>query len=66
MNQIQERMKNLGMKQVDMILELRKRGIAIQPPEMSSIIREIYTYPKSKRVLDECDKILSERECESH
>ena len=65
MNQIQERMKNLGIKQVDMILELRKRGIAVQPPEMSSIIRGIYTYPKSKRVLNECDRILAEREHES-
>ena len=60
MSQIQERMKKLGIKQVDMILELRKRGI-----EMSSIIRGVYTYPKSKRVLDECDKILTERERES-
>lgn len=65
MSQIQERMKKLGIKQVDMILELRKRGIAVQPPEMSNIIRGIYTYPKSKRVLDECDKILTERERES-
>lgn len=62
MSQIQERMKKLGFKQVDMILELRKRGIAVQPPEMSSIIRGVYTYPKSKRVLDEVDKILTERE----
>lgn len=68
MSQIQERMKNLGIKQVDMIFELRKRGITVQPPEMSSIIRGVYTYPKAKRVLDECDKILTEheRECESH
>lgn len=62
MSQIQERMKKLGIKQVDMILELRKRGIAVQPPEMSSIIHGVYTYPKSKRVLDEVDKILTERE----
>lgn len=62
MSQIQERMKKLGIKQVDMILELRKRGIAVQPPEMSCVIRGVYTYPKSKRVLDEVDKILTERE----
>ena len=64
MSQIQERMKKLGIKQVDMILELRKRGITVQPPEMSSIIRGVYTYPKAKIVLDECDKILNERESE--
>lgn len=37
MSHIQERMKKLGVKQVDLILELRKRGITVQPPEMSSI-----------------------------
>lgn len=62
MSQIQERMKKIGVKQVDMILELRERGITVQPPEMSSIIRGVYTYPKAKVVLDECDKILTERE----
>ena len=62
MSQIQERMKKLGIKQVDMILELRERGITVQPPEMSSIIRGVYIYPKAKVVHDECDKILTERE----
>lgn len=62
MSQIQERMKKLGIKQVDMILELQERGITVQPPEMSSIIRGVYTYPKAKRVLSECDKILTEHE----
>lgn len=65
MSQIQERMKKLDIKQVDLIIELRKRGIVVQPPEMSSIIRGINTYPKAKMVLDECDRILSEHECES-
>lgn len=37
MSHIQERMKKLGVKQVDLILELRKRGITVQPPEMSSM-----------------------------
>lgn len=64
MSRVQERMKKFGIKQVDMILELRKRGITVQPPEMSSIIRGVYTYPKAKIVLDECDKILNERESE--
>lgn len=57
MSQIQKRMEALGVKQVDMILELRKRGITVQPPEMSSIIRGVYTYPKAKRVLDESSAI---------
>ena len=57
-----ERMKRLGLKQTDLIIELRKRGISTQPPELSSMLRGICTYPKSKKVLDECDKILSELE----
>lgn len=65
MSQIQERMKQLDIKQVDLIIELRKRGIVVQSPEMSSIIRGVNTYPKAKRVLDECDRILSEYERES-
>lgn len=35
---------NVGMTQVDMILELQKRGYAVQPPMMSSILRGVYTY----------------------
>lgn len=62
MSHIQDRMKKLGVKQVDLILELRERGITVQPPEMSSILRGVYTHPKAKVVLDECDKILTERE----
>lgn len=59
---ILERMEQLGMKQVDMILELRKRGVTVQPPEMSSILRGICTYPKAKRVLNICELILNEHE----
>ncbi len=62
MSQIQERMAKLGVKQVDMIFRLRERGIAVQPPEMSSIVRGVYTYPKAQKVLNECDKILTELE----
>ena len=64
MSQIQERMKNLDIKQVDMILELQKRGIVVQPPELSQILRGVYTYPKAKKVLDECDKILRGHEAQ--
>ncbi len=62
MNEIKTRMAELGLSQVDMILELQKRGIVIQPPMMSAILRGVYTYPKAKQVLAECEKILSERE----
>ena len=61
---IKERMANVGMTQVDMILELQKRGYAIQPPMMSSILRGVYTYPKAKQILAVCKEILKERENE--
>lgn len=62
MENIRVRMEKLGITQVDMILELQKRGIVVQPPEMSQILRGVNTYPKSKRVLDECGAILTEKE----
>jgi hypothetical protein len=66
MSQILERMDRLGVKQVDMILKLRERGITVQPPEMSSILRGINTYPKAKKVLEECEKIVVELESRTY
>lgn len=43
MFQIRERMKALGKTQVWLILELRKRGIVVQPPEMSQILSGVNT-----------------------
>lgn len=63
MNQILERMRNLNIKQVDMMVELRKRGITVQPPEISSILKGVLTTPKAMRVLKECENILNEYEC---
>lgn len=63
-SEIKERMASLGISQVDMILELQKRGYAVQPPMMSSILRGVYTYPKAKQILTECENILNERERE--
>lgn len=59
---VKSRMAEIGMTQVEMILELKKRGFDVQPPMMSSILRGVYTYPKAKRILTECEKIVSERE----
>lgn len=65
MNDIKLRMADMRMTQVDMILELQKRGYVVQPPMMSSILRGVYTYPKAKQILAECGKILEEKENES-
>lgn len=64
MNDIKSRMAAQGVTQVEMILELQKRGMVVQPPELSQILSGVYTYPKAKRVLDECDRILKEHEIE--
>lgn len=60
MNEVKVRMDRLGITQVDMILELQKRGVTVQPPMLSSILRGVYTYPKAKRILAECEKVLDE------
>ncbi len=62
MSQIRERMKSLGVTQVQLILELRERGIVVQPPEMSQILSGVSTYPKAVRVLDMVKQILSDIE----
>ena len=65
MKDIKSRMSDMGVTQVEMILELQKRGHEVQPPMMSSILRGVYTYPKAKKILEECDNILKEKEHES-
>lgn len=60
-NEVKSRMLKLGISQVDMILELQKRGFEVPPPMMSSILRGVYTYPKAKQILAECEKILDGR-----
>lgn len=64
MNQIKERLKNLNKTQVWLIFELRKRGITVQPPLLSSIISGVYTYPHALKILEVCDSILTEVESE--
>lgn len=58
MYNIKERLNELGKSQVWLLKELRGRGFAIQPPQLSNIINEVYTYPKARCVLEECNKIL--------
>lgn len=65
MSDIKSRMADLGMTQVDMIFYLRERGYEVQPPMLSSILRGIYTYPKAKRILALCEKIVKEKENEA-
>lgn len=58
MANVRDRMKKLGVSQVTLILELQKRGLTVQPPEMSQILRGVNTYPKAKAVLKACNEVL--------
>lgn len=59
---VKKQMEKMQITQVDLILELQRRGFEVQPPAMSSILRGVYTYPKAKTILRECKKILDEWE----
>lgn len=62
MNAIKERLGVLRKSQVWLLGKLRERGIEIQPPQLCNIINGVYTYPKAKVVLEECEKILAQEE----
>lgn len=62
MYNIKSRLSDLGKSQVWLLTELRDRGINVQPPQLCNIINGVYTYPKAKRVLEECDNILTTTE----
>ena len=57
-NNIKERLGKLGKTQVWLLKRLREMGMEIQPPQLSNIINGVYTYPKAKSVLEECENIL--------
>lgn len=59
---VQERIRRLGIKQVDLIPKLRERGVVAQPYELSNALREISTYPKAVRIRKESEAILDEIE----
>lgn len=62
MYDIKKRLASIGKTQVWLVFMLRERGIDIQPPRLSSIINGTYTYPKTKSILEQCDKIIAEAE----
>lgn len=58
MYNIKTRLAHLGKSQVWLLMKLRDNGILVQPPQLCNIINGIYTYPKARSVLEECDNIL--------
>lgn len=59
---VKERLKGHKLKQVWLILELRKRGMVVQPPELSQALGGINTTPKAHKILEMCGDILDEYE----
>lgn len=62
MNNIKEKLVGMKKSQVWLLQELRKRGFDVQPPQLCNIINGVYTYPKAKEVLAECEIIIKEYE----
>lgn len=62
LSEIKEKLTKLKKSQVWLLQELRKRGVDTQPPQLSNIINGVYTYPKAKEVLSECEKIIAQYE----
>ena len=62
MYDIKNRLDALGKTQVWLLMELRKRGVITQPPQLCNIINGIYTYPKAQLVGKTCDEIIKEAE----
>ena len=55
---VKSRMAEIGMTQVDMMLELQKRGYSVQPPMMSSILRGFIPTPRQSRFLQSARRFL--------
>ena len=62
MYNLKARLEALGKTQVWLLIELRKRGMVTQPPQLSNIINGLYTYPKAKAVMEMCNLIIKEAE----
>lgn len=59
---VKERLSGHKLKQVWLILELRKRGMVVQPPELSQVLNGVNTTPKAHKILEMCNGILDEYE----
>lgn len=59
---IKIRLIELGKKQTDLVVELRKRRYKIQPGELSQMLTGQLTTPKSKIIKHEVENIISDWE----
>lgn len=61
---IKVRLAELGKKQVDLIPELAKRGLKVNPTELSLAILGRKQQPKTDKILSVANEIVSEWEKE--
>ena len=59
---IKVRLAELGKKQVDLIPELAKRGLKVNPTELSNAILGRIQQPKTDKILSAANEIVSEWE----
>ena len=62
MYNLKARLEALGKTQVWLLIELRKKGVVTQPPQLCNILNGLYTYPKAKSVMEMCNTIIKEAE----
>lgn len=62
MYNLKARLEALGKTQVWLLIELRKKGVITQPPQLCNILNGLYTYPKAKMVSELCNVIIKEAE----
>ena len=60
--EIKIRLMRIGKKQKDLIPELRKKDININPPYLSNILTGVREGKESIMILQQCDEIISEWE----
>lgn len=59
---IKVRLAELGKKQVELIPELAKRGLKVNPTELSNAILGRIQQPKTDKILSAANEIVSEWE----
>ena len=59
---IKMRLLALNKKQIDLVAELRKRGVVIHDTQISTYINHPSPAPKCQQILNEVEKILKDWE----
>lgn len=60
--QIRQRLRNINMKNVELIIELEAEGLKVTPPELSAYLHGELNYRKKREVLAKADEIIKRHE----